>query len=50
MSSAKEPVTFKLNTPRELSLLHFTYDMLQEGLEHDQITLNQVCNKIINNS
>ena len=35
MSSAKEPVTFKLTltlTPRELSLL-------QEGLEHNQITM-----------
>jgi len=41
MSSAKEPDTLKLTltvTPRELSLL-------QEGLEHNQITVNQMCNK-----
>ena len=41
MSSAKEPVTFKLTltlTPLELSLL-------QEGLEHNRITVNEMCNK-----
>ena len=35
MSSAKEPVIFKPNT---------TY-VLQECLEHDQTTVNQMCNK-----
>ena len=35
-----------LRHPNHLRLLAFTCkNMLQEGLKHDQITVNQMCNK-----
>ena len=44
MSSAKEPVTFKLNTTRNL-IASSVRTCYKQGLEHDQITVNQMGNK-----
>ena len=44
MSSAKEHVTFKLNTTWNF-ITSFRLEHVTEGLEHDQITVNQMWNK-----
>ena len=46
MSSAKEPVTFELNSTWTQFITSFQFRiMIQVGLEQDKIMVNQMCNK-----